>query len=162
MVFKNPLDNFTKILSTIVFLLPIGIYFGVSFGEGFDFTSLIVVVVLLPVFAITWALHPQDYTVNEQGITIKRPYKSILIASNDIKGIEALTPADLKYSMRLFGSGGFFGYFGLFANQKLGRYHIYAGNRVNPVLILTEKKKYVLTPTDPEGFIVAVKGLNQS
>jgi len=162
MVFKNPLDNFTKILSTIVFLLPIGIYFGVSFSEGFEFTSLIVVVVLLPVFAITWALHPQDYTVNEQGITIKRPYKSILIASNDIKGIEALTPADLKYSMRLFGSGGFFGYFGLFTNQKLGRYHIYAGNRVNPVLILTEKKKYVLTPTDPEGFIVAVKGLNQA
>jgi len=162
MVFKNPLDNFTKILSTIVFLLPIGIYFGVSFSEGFEFTSLIVVVVLLPVFAITWALHPQDYTVNEQGITIKRPYKSILIASNDIKGIEALTPADLKYSMRLFGSGGFFGYFGLFTNQKLGRYHIYAGNRVNPVLILTEKKKYVLTPTDPEGFIAAVKGLNQA
>lgn len=162
MVFKNPLDNFTKILSTIVFLLPIGIYFGVSFSEGFEFTSLIVVVVLQPVFAITWALHPQDYTVNEQGITIKRPYKSILIASNDIKGIEALTPADLKYSMRLFGSGGFFGYFGLFTNQKLGRYHIYAGNRVNPVLILTEKKKYVLTPTDPEGFIVAVKGLNQA
>jgi hypothetical protein len=162
MVFKNPLDNFTKILSALVFLIPLGIFFFVNISEGFELTSLIVFIIILPIFAITWALHPQDYTVNEQGISIKRPYKSILIAANDIKSIEALTPADLKYSMRLFGSGGFFGYFGLFANQKLGRYHIYAGNRVNPVLILTEKKKYVLTPTDPEGFIAAVKGLNQT
>lgn len=162
MIFKNPLDKLTIILSSVICLIPVGVSLVMSIVEGFDWTSLIVSIVLVPILAITWALHPQDYEVTAEGIRILRPYKSITIPTSSIQGIQAIETSDLKYSMRLFGSGGFFGYFGLFTNQKLGRYHIYAGNRQNPVLILTEKKKYVLTPTDAAGFIAAVEGFKQA
>lgn len=52
---------------------------------------------------------------------------------------------------RIFGSGAFFGWWGWFHNQELGRFMVYATNLDHVFLIETGKgKKYVISCRDPE------------
>lgn len=52
---------------------------------------------------------------------------------------------------RIFGSGAFFGWWGWFHNQELGRFMVYATNLGHVFLIETGKgKKYVISCRDPE------------
>ncbi|MFM7328528.1 MAG: PH domain-containing protein, partial [Bacteroidota bacterium] len=58
-------------------------------------------------------------------------------------------PKKLRWSIRLFGSGGLFGYFGKFRNSTFGTMNWYAtrlGKFV--VIILRSGEKFVVTPDD--------------
>ncbi len=69
----------------------------------------------------------------------------------------ALPAQNLNASVRLFGVGGLFGYYGKYANHVLGRTTWYATRRDTPVLLETmDDKKYILTPNDPNGFARAL------
>jgi len=59
--------------------------------------------------------------------------------------------------LRLFGSGGFLGWFGFFYNGSLGRFWAYAGNRDDLVLLTkTDGRKIVLSPHPPDAFLAAI------
>lgn len=67
---------------------------------------------------------------------------------------EVLEKDALYWSIRTFGVGGLFGYFGKFANAKLGNMTWYATRRDKTVLIKTAgNKKIILTPDDPNQFV---------
>ena len=59
---------------------------------------------------------------------------------------------------RIFGSGAFFGWWGWFHNQELGRFMVYATNLDHVFLIETGKgKKYVISCRDPETMCSKIK-----
>ena len=60
---------------------------------------------------------------------------------------------DMGLTIRTFGVGGLFGYFGKFFNSKIGRLTMYGTRRNNTVLIETDNKKIILTPDDPIEFL---------
>ncbi len=60
----------------------------------------------------------------------------------------------MKWTIRTFGVGGLFGYYGEFVNWKLGNMTWYATRRDKTVLIETvDDKKLIVTPDEPEAFI---------
>ncbi len=57
---------------------------------------------------------------------------------------------------RLRGSGGMFGYYGLFSTAKLGKSTWYVTNRHNSVVVITASKTVLFSPDDPDRFLAAV------
>ena len=85
---------------------------------------------------------------------IHRLIKDVKIDRKNIKSIELIDRQKISWSLRTFGIGGLFGYFGNFANSKMGRMTWYATRRDRTVLVVTNGgKKIILTPDDPEKLI---------
>jgi hypothetical protein len=143
---KLEFDLTTKVISALVIAIPfvmiIAQYSVIK--ENNEILSLTSIFLFITYF-VAWMLHPTSYEITNENLVIHRPIRAIKISLASIKNIERTEPG---YSMRLFGSGGLFGYYGLFSSNKLGRHHRYTGDNKNLVLISTEKKKYLLSIHD--------------
>lgn len=136
----------TKIISAIVIAIPLVMIIAQSFFANNNNAILTLTSFFLVVtYIVAWILHPTFYEITNENLLIHRPISSIKINLTTIKNIERVEPG---YSIRLFGSGGLFGYYGLFSSNKLGKHHRYTGNNKNLVMIHTEKKKYLLSLHD--------------
>ena len=157
---KLEFDLTTKIISALVIAIPfvmiIAQYSVIK--ENNEILALTSIFLFITYF-VAWMLHPTSYEITNENLVIHRPVRAIKISLASIKNIERTEPG---YSMRLFGSGGLFGYYGLFSSNKLGRHHRYTGNNKNLVLISTEKKKYLLSIHDELFFDELIKQKNES
>lgn len=64
---------------------------------------------------------------------------------SEIIETKRISKSDIDNSIRTFGSGGLFGYLGLFKNNRLGNYTMYATELNNLIFIRTCNKKYVFS-----------------
>ncbi|MFM7194054.1 MAG: PH domain-containing protein [Bacteroidota bacterium] len=104
---------------------------------------------LLLTLLFAWLLRPTGYGITENQLILHRPIRSREIALSDITSIRVPEPRKMRWSIRLFGSGGLFGYFGKFRNSTFGTMNWYAtrlGKFV--VIILRSGEKFVVTPDD--------------
>jgi hypothetical protein len=157
---KIAFDLTTKIISAVVIAIP----FVMIIVQCFMVNDNNVILTLTSFFLfitylVAWLLHPTSYEITNENLLIHRPLHAIKISLASIKNIERTEPG---YSMRIFGSGGLFGYFGLFSSNKLGRHHRYTGNNENLVLLNTGKKKYLLSIHDKLFFDELIKQKNES
>lgn len=156
---KVTLDTLSKVMTTLVFTILISITYFMIGDVGSNEIPVVAPVVVIGFFVLTlgsaWACHPTSYEVNENGLLIHRPIGALTISKDKIVNIELIDPAKLRFGMRLFASGGFFGYFGLYSANSIGRYIRYTGHSKNLIMIETEKKRYVIGP-DTETFAQAV------
>jgi len=157
---KIKFDLTTKIISAVVIAIPFVMiivqYFMVNDNNVIlTLTSFFLFITYL----VAWLLHPTSYEITNENLLIHRPLHAIKISLASIKNIERTEPG---YSMRILGSGGLFGYFGLFSSNKLGRHHRYTGNNENLVLLNTGKKKYLLSIHDKLFFDELIKQTNES
>ena len=60
-------------------------------------------------------------------------------------------------SVRTFGVGGLFGYFGRFRSPRFGPYQLYATRRAPSVQLRARGGTYVLSPDAPEAFLAEVQ-----
>ncbi|GHT40937.1 hypothetical protein FACS189437_07210 [Bacteroidia bacterium] len=98
---------------------------------------------------------PLYLKLTEDAIILKKIGGSIKIEYNEIQFIQT---HNAYPDMRLFGSGGFFGYIGIFSNDKQGWYNSYVENPKQSFLITTNKnKKYVFSSENREDIINKVK-----
>ena len=110
-------------------------------------------IILFTTDLICYLLHPIAYELNKDELIIKRPFKQVVIKRNDIADIQFLTDEQLKWTIRSFGVGGLFGYFGYFYNRQLGSMLWYTSQRKNRILIrLKNEEKIVISPDDPALF----------
>ncbi|MFI5192436.1 MAG: PH domain-containing protein [Chitinophagales bacterium] len=67
----------------------------------------------------------------------------------------------IRGSIRLFASGGLFGYFGIFSNSTLGKMRWYS-RRSKPCILINTKNgmPILLSPNKPSEFIEQVAELN--
>ena len=150
MVQKIKFDMTTKVLSALVMMIPVTLIITHRFIIKDDvIIPDIIGVLLLVLFSITWILHPTSYEITNEELLIHRPKGPIKIQLSDIQSIEK---AESSVSVRLFGSGGLFGYFGLFSSRKYGKHHRYTGNNIDLVLVTCIDKKYLLSIYD-EAFL---------
>ncbi len=100
---------------------------------------------------------PIRYVLTEDHIIVQRLIKNLIIKRRDIKTIKEVSEKDMQLTIRTFGVGGLFGYFGKFSNAAIGKMTMYATRRNNAILIeTTNNKKLLLTPDNPVGFIDAM------
>lgn len=95
---------------------------------------------------------PYGMGCSTDGVFVRRIKGTLLIPYNEIRHISTMGSFDMM-QLRVLGSGGFLGYYGIFQNQKIGRYVLYASQREGLLLIETARKKYVVSCPAPDDFI---------
>jgi len=154
MEYKASLDTLAKGLTIGVFILLITIgqqsVRALLVANGDTSTILIHSGALLLFVAIllgSWLYAPQSYTIDSNGLTINRPIGKVNIKLEDIKQVRTLADNETKGTIRTFGVGGLFGYFGKFHTPSIGHSTFYATQRKNKILIVTNNdKKVIITP----------------
>lgn len=134
---------------TIVLVISIAMVLSMKLDRPFLASGFIVILVCILVLPFLWA--PRGYAVESNDVVIKRLIGEMRIAAAD-------QPRRWNWTwrgIRLWGSGGLYGYFGYFAFKGIGRVHMYATNRHNLVVIKDERsEKHLLSPDQPERFIL--------
>jgi hypothetical protein len=156
MVFKTSLDKLAKVVTAVIIILFTAIIFlQLIFIQDFGNTSsIITITTLLISYLIAFIFRPISYIILDEFLVIHRPLLDIKIALNEIENMVVLDSQELKGTIRTFGVGGLWGYWGSFANSRIGAMKWYATRMSNAVLITTgNNKKIVLTPDDPELFV---------
>ena len=98
---------------------------------------------------------PRRITVYADRLVLKNGIGKKTLLFSDIESIERRD--DLAFDMRLIGSGGMLGYTGWFTNSDFGRYMSYVGGYKDTFLIVTRKRKYVMSCDRPDELVAEVK-----
>lgn len=100
------------------------------------------------ILGVTWALAPRAYEVDGHALVVHRGLGRISLPLAEIRACR-VDPTAMDRSWRLMGSGGLFGFFGLFRNARLGTYRAWATDPKQAVVIESAGKPWVLTPAEP-------------
>jgi hypothetical protein len=163
MYFEAPWDKSLKAITTAVtaFLIvevigiSIALYLTTTGRMAFLVTVLVVVCNTL-IIGFTSLYAPQGYLVDDSGITIIRKRAPVHIGFGSIRHISRIERNRFMKSLRTFGNGGLFGYYGSFRNKELGNFRMYATHGDCGVLIQTDKT-FVITPDRADEFIEVVR-----
>ena len=157
MIYKASFDKTTKVITLIISLLFLCIVVAqiALYIQYHTWASLASAILLPVIYLVTYLYCPISYRVDSNDIVVHRPGSDIHFLRSDIKDIQLVQKEKLKGTVRLFGVGGLFGYYGQFSNSELGFMTWYATkHRDKMVLIeLNNNKKIVVTPDEPEQFV---------
>jgi hypothetical protein len=106
----------------------------------------------LAVLLVTLPFIVRGYVLTGGELRIERLGWQNHFSLADVVSVEA-DPDAMRWSLRLFGDGGLFGYFGWFWNRKLGTYRAYGTNPKNTVVLKLSNRTIVITPHDPARFV---------
>ena len=165
MTYKASMDNAAKGITagvSVLFAVIIIAQFSLIPQTGW-IIPVCVTAGLVIIYIVLFGFKPAGYRITEKEITIRRLFGDVQIDRQQIKSITVIDREELRWSLRLFGVGGVFGYFGTFANRKIGKMTWYATRRNTPVLLITiENKKIILTPDDPVQFVAVFERLGKT
>jgi len=109
----------------------------------------------LGLLVVPYLFSPRAFELTRNGIVVRRILRSFEIPYSKIRKAYL---ADLSWKrIRLWASGGLYGFYGLFYVARLGKVWVYATRRCNLVVIETEGNKYAISPEDPEEFLEMLK-----
>lgn len=112
--------------------------------------------VLAIAYIVCFCMRPISYEIAETHIIIHQQFSKVIIDKQSIISVREVPPGDLSNSIRTFGVGGLFGFFGKFYNRKIGKMQWYATRRNNAVLIVTtNNSNIIITPDQPAAFVDA-------
>lgn len=140
-------------LLVVIFFLGAGAYM-VRTGEPLFITALLWG--LLIVMCLTsMCFYPMEIQVGEGKLNIAFPFRNKSIPLDEIAKAE---PYQITMNfVRVCGSGSFFGWWGWFRNQELGKFMVYASELKNLFYIeLKNGKKYVISCSDSEALCQAI------
>jgi hypothetical protein len=156
MEYKASFDTLTKVLTlgVIVFFAYIAqkSVKALLVAEGDTTTILIhsgVIFVLLATLVVSYLFSTQNYLIDNNELVIKRPISERRISIADIEEIRLVGEADMTGTIRTFGNGGLFGYYGKYYNKTFGSMTLYTTQRANRVFIRTKSgSKIIISPDD--------------
>jgi len=156
MTYKTSLDK-----TAITITISVTILFAVIIGGQYSIIKdavraipMYTTAACLLIYFIAFAFRPINYVVTKEEIVVRRPILNVHIKRADIKSAELIERNKITGSIRTFGVGGLFGYYGNFANFSLGRMTWYATRKDKPVLVKTiNDKKIIFTPNDSDKFV---------
>lgn len=133
----------TFLTAITVIIMVVSAYF--VWTEGLIWLKYLLIIIFLATIIGVLGLMPLRLTIGNDKIGLHRLIGAIYIPFKDIIELKAIPNSDTAFSIRLFGSGGLFGYLGKFRNKKLGNYTMYATNLNELILIRTDRKSYVFS-----------------
>lgn len=123
---------------------------------AFFIHSVPVVVLAALLTLLTYAYSPRGYTVGERRIRVHRLAGDALVPLDSVVEARRVTKDEVRGVVRLWASGGLFGYFGLFRMPKFGNTQWYVTNLANRIVVVTAGRTALFSPDDVEGFLTAV------
>jgi Bacterial PH domain len=148
MSFRASYDTTTKVISAAVFIL----FLMIAAGTG----SVLSEGVFALLFLAAYAWSPTGYSVTDGDVVIRRLIGNVHLPIAGIREVRIATRDDLRGSMRIFGSGGLFGYYGLFRNSKLGTSRWYVTDRSHSLVLIGDSETAIVSPDDAAGFIASL------
>jgi len=103
---------------------------------------------VLPFMVRGYVLRGQELIIERLGWCNRFNLAGLISATAD--------PEATRGSIRLGGSGGLFGFFGLFRNRQLGSYWAYGTDPSRTVVVRLADRTIVVTPDDPARFTAAL------
>lgn len=100
----------------------------------------------------------RGYVVTDEEIVVKRLGWANRFSHADLRSVHGDNEA-MSASLRLLANTGLLSYSGYFWNRKMGRYRAFATDPSRAVVLTYAKRKILLTPDDPQRFIVRVRML---
>ena len=156
MTYKTSLDKTAIVITiavTVLFVVIIGGQYSIIKDAG-RAVPIYTTTACLLIYFLAFAFRPINYVVTKDEVIVRRLFLNVHIKRADIKSVELVDKKKIRGSIRTFGVGGLFGYYGTFANFSLGRMTWYATQRDKPILIkTTDGKKIILTPNEPDKFV---------
>lgn len=138
--------------STILLGVPVFVYIASKGNE--DFSQPLQLVSALGPFLVAGAglFSISGYSISEGKLLVHRPF---WVTKFKLEDLETVTVSREKFwlGIRLFGSGGFWGWYGWFWNREHGYYRILASGLDSRVILKWNKKTLVVSPNDPEEFL---------
>ena len=107
------------------------------------------------ILAVVFAYAPRAIALTDRELRIDRYLAPpVVLNVNDVPRVDE---APLRLGVRLFGSGGYFGCYGLFRSRELGPFWAYV-TRNGPAFVIRPRhgRPLVVVPDDAEGFRQAV------
>jgi hypothetical protein len=130
----------------------------------FFFHQLLPVIVLLalPVIAapaFAFASTPLGYALDEQTLTVERKTLwSVHIPLSQITACHPLPRAALQDAIRVYGTGGLFGWAGRYRARGLGNFTMHATNLDRLILVQRRRRRpIVISPADPSAFLTGLR-----
>jgi hypothetical protein len=158
--YEAPLDHLGKILTTVVFIIVlIPLVKIILAGLNGHPEMWLILAVLLIALGVSMLYRPLYYTLDESGLHIHRKKGVVTVSYGDIETARSITKKELGFGIRLFGTSGFFGYFGKFLYRKLGTASVYVTDTSLLVLIQTARKNILISPAPQADFL---KELNRA
>ena len=112
---------------------------------------------MFAIVGLAWAYSPRGYVVSGDSIRVKRLVGPAIVPLAGVREVRCAAPEDFRRAIRLFGSGGLFGYYGLFSTSRLGRSYWYVTDRSKAVVVVTAMKTALFSPDDVPAFIAAIR-----
>jgi hypothetical protein len=150
------LDAFSKTITTGVALLFVGIGFGLFLvpDNSSDSNTGSVIWLLInlfnfSIFLFCYLFRPLAYLLSDENLTIRRLLLPRVFPYAEMAEVRQIPREDLRWTMRTFGNGGVFGYYGKFYHTSFGAMTWFASRRDHYVLVLfKDGRKIIVTPDD--------------
>lgn len=138
--------------SFILTILVIGFLLAGCFATYGSDKFILMLGVTLVLLAFCMFYTPLSLSANEKEVIVHSPFKIHTIPMKCIVKCERFQPT--KGTIRVCGSGGFMGYWGIFREGDVGRYMAYYGRSSDCFIIhLNNGDKYVLGCKGPDAMI---------
>ena len=149
MSFPASYDFTTRIVSAVVLLVLIA---AAVFTQ-----SAVVAGLAVLLMAVCYAYSPRSYTIADRSIVVNRLIGNVTIPLDGVREVRPVSRQELRGCLRLWGSGGLFGYYGIFQMPRLGRAAWYLTNRDNSVAVVSAAKTALFSPDDVDNFMAAIQ-----
>jgi hypothetical protein len=120
------------------------------------FARCIMVGMPLIVLAIAFLSIVSGYALSATHLEVKRPLSCTVFPLAELLSVAGDAEV-FKGSVRLLGNGGIFSFTGFFWKKGLGCYRAFATDPARAVILKFMKRTIVVTPDDPQRFIVRVR-----
>ena len=118
-------------------------------------TGILLISVTVMILGVTYLFSATNYILASNGLTIQRPIRQSIIRYEEIRDVRKM---NWTWRMvRLGGSGGLYGYFGLFQISRIGKVLMYVTNKDRVIYIQTKEKQYAISPDNPDDFLLTLK-----
>jgi len=122
------------------------------------FASAVLLTLPLAIVAGTLPFMVRGYLLLEDALLIERLGWRTRLPLAGLKAVGGDSEA-MRSSIRLLGNGGLFSFTGEFWNRRLGRYRALATDPDRAVVLRYSKRTIVITPHDPQHFIMRARTL---
>lgn len=138
-----------SVFALVLFLMSFSLYENIIEYESSMMASILGFTIPVVVICIPWVYRPQYYYLDKDALIVIRSISNVSLPYADIETIESIGAKDLRGMLRLFGSGGLFGYYGLFYSPKYGKIRSYITSKEHLVLItMKDGTKHLFSPTE--------------